>query len=369
VARGRLPTPFALLGLIGLARSYAFWYDFFEANRVRLALAPLYHFTVPQTLALDALGGVTAAYQYALGGLNGSWVSAGENVQFVFGRQFENAWHDLGAPVHCLVRTGFIDDSAIRRIRTAGGRPESRKALAAAGAKYVLCFFDENTHNAWWCFYWHDDAVRDYEFLCRWLLEDPTLGIVIKPKREATLADRIRPVADLVERAKATGRLLFLQGNRYPTEAALNADLVVGKFVGGTASLEARLAGLPAVMVNTEGLRVNPQWAWTKGRVVFPDWPSARAAIEAHRRDSAAHPEFGDWSPGLPDLDPFRDGEAGLRIGLFLRWTYDALKAGAKPEEAVLGACDEFGRRWRPGEITILRRPAAGREPERSPQA
>ncbi len=106
------------------------------------------------------------------------------------------------------------------------------------------------------------------------------------------------------------------------------ADVCIGKLDGSTAALEARLAGVPTVLIDTEGFRSHPFYRWGRDRVVFENWKSLRAAIQRYRFAPEAYPGFGDWSPGLDGLDPFKDGHAGLRIGLYIAWVYEALKKG-----------------------------------------
>lgn len=80
--------------------------------------------------------------------------------------------------------------------------------------------------------------------------------------------------------------------------------------------------------------------------MVFDDWPTLRSALEQFRAIPAAHPEFGDWTPALDDLDPFRDGQATRRLGAYIGWVYEALKDGASTEVAVASASTRFVQRW-----------------------
>ena len=95
-----------------------------------------------------------------------------------------------------------------------------------------------------------------------------------------------------------------------------------------------------------------------RGRVVFDDWGSLRVAIEQYRAAPKAYPELGDWSPGLNDLDPFQDGQASLRMGLYTRWVYEALKQGGSRQAALAGAAEKFAQQWGEGHITLVSQPA-----------
>ena|GEM_PF-1267056 len=357
LVRGQRVSRYYVRGLWALARDYAYWYDFYAANRVRLSVGTLNH-GVGQTLALDALCGVSAAYQYSASNILSptTLLSAGENVQFVFSTVFEQLWREIEAPVDRFVHTGFIYDSAIQAVRGLNRVAETRKQLQDNGARFILCFFDENSANRWDILHWDDDAADDYEYLLKWLLSDPALGIVFKPKKSTNLFQRISRGSGLINQVKQTGRCKFLTsdtlvGSIYPAEAALMADVCIGKLFGGTATLEARLAGVPTVLIDTERFRSHPFYTWGCGRVIFTDWESLRAAVEQYRAAPEAYPEFGDWSPGLNELDPFQDGQASLRMGLYISWAYEALKEGASKQDALATASKKFAQRWGEGHI------------------
>jgi hypothetical protein len=351
-ARGEWVSLYYIYRLLVLAIDYAYWYDFYAANRVRVNVGTI-NTSVGQVLALDALNGISVAYQYSVSNLLSptTLLSAGENVQFVFSPVFERLWRCIEAPVDNFVHTGFIYDSAIREVRDCDRVVETRKELQDNGARFILCFFDENSVNRWNIPSPDEEAADDYEYLLKWLLAGPTLGIVFKPKKFTNLFQRIARVSGLIDQARQTGRCEFLPsdtfyGSIFPAEAALMADVCIGKLLGSTAAFEACLAGVPTVLIDTEGFRSHPFHAWGRGRVVFDDWESLRVAIEQYCAAPAAHPEFGDWLPGLNELDPFRDGQASLRMGLYIHWIFEALKRGVSKQAALAMAAEQFAQRW-----------------------
>jgi len=352
LAHGQRVSFYFLRKLWKLARNYAYWYDFFSANRVRVNVGTL-NTGVGQVLALNALGGISVAYQCSASAIAfpTTRISAGEDIQFVFSAAFERLWRSIGVSVGTLVQVGFIYDEAIEALHGLERIAEGRRQLQENGAYFILCFFDENSKERYDLHASHEDAANDYEFLLKWLLADPTLGIVFKPKISVTLFSRIGRVLNLIEQAKRTGRCRFLGSDTkvssiFPAEAALMSDVCIGKLRGLSAALEARLAGVPTVMIDTQGYRSHPLRSWGHGRVVFDDWVSLHAAIERYRDAPEANRQLGDWTPGLNDLDPFRDGQAGLRMGLYVRWAYEALKAGCSKEVALAQAAERFAERW-----------------------
>jgi hypothetical protein len=352
ILRGRWPGFFYLSKLSRLAVEYAYWLDFYAKNGVALSVDTL-NARVSQILAMDSLNGVSVAFQYSAADINGisTMHSAGEDIQFVFSQVFDQLWRTLDAPVRSYVHTGVIFDRSISIATSSSRVAETRAQLMRHGAQFIVCFFDENSLDRWDLPFSNEDAARDYEYLLNWLLEDPTLGLVFKPKVSATIFQRISSVSHLIEAAERTGRCRFLTsdtivGNIYPAEAALMADVCVGKLYGCTAALEARLAGVPTVMIDVDGLINHPGRFHPEHGIVFDEWDGLRTAIERYRTSPQDNPEFGDWSPWLNDLDPFQDGHASLRMGSFIRWTYEALKRGESKTQALEEAAQEFEQVW-----------------------
>ena len=103
----------------------------------------------------------------------------------------------------------------------------------------------------------------------------------------------------------------------------------------------------------TLGLTKHPFCKWGRGKVIFDNWESLRAAVEHYKTDIGANPEFGNWLDGLDEVDPFHDGQAGLRMGLYIRWVYEALSQGLPKEEALRTATESFDRHWGKGYVTL----------------
>ncbi len=352
LTRGRRTSVYYISGLVALAAEYAYWYDFYAANRVRVNVGTV-NSSVGQVLALNALNGISAAYQCSASPIlhATSRLSSGEDVQFVFSKRFEDLWRRIEAPVDRYVWSGCIYDSAISAIRELKRVEDLKKELHHNGARFVLCFFDENSLNRWDIFHWDNDAADDYKFMLEWLLSDPSLGIIFKPKKSPNLFQRIAHISKLVDQAMETGRCKFLTsetlvGNIFPVEAALAADLCVGWLTGVTAALEARLAGVRSVLIDPVGFWTHPFYAWGRGHVIFNDWGSLRVSVERYRSSPETYPEFGDWSTVLSELDPFQDGKASLRIGLYIHWVYEALKGGMTKRGALAKATKQYEEQW-----------------------
>ncbi len=341
-----------------LSLEFSYWYDFFSTNRIRINVGTL-NTSVAQSLALDALGGISASYQFTASNILSptTLLSAGENIQFVFSSFFEDLWLKIDAPVDAFVETGFIYDRVFEELRQNERVKKMKQSLIGKGATFVLCFLDENTVNRWDIPGWDIDTIIDYEFLLRWLLEDPALGIIFKPKYATNLFQRLSGIADLIQNAKQTGRCLFLTsdhlyGHIFPAEAALAADVCVGKLLGSTASFESQLAGVPTLMMDSEGYHDHPLRVVLPSGIIYKDWSSLRKAVENYRTEPAKHPTFGRWQSGLTLLDPFRDGQASQRMRLFIYSLYQLLEKGFSKSEALTTVIQEYKARWGQTSVT-----------------
>jgi len=357
--RGQWVSPHFLLNLAALASDYAYWYDFYAAQRVRVNVSTINATTVGQVLALDSLNGISFAYQHTTSiTLPTTFISAGENVQFVFSKHFKTLWDSIRAPVDRYIEIGFIYDGTAKAVRHSNRIRTVTTQLRQSGARFIICFFDENSIDRWDKAVSHENAAEDYAFLLQWLMDDPTLGLVFKPKRSSTLFERISKISDLIESARSTRRCVFLTsdtviGSIYPAEAALMSDLCIGKLRGATAALEAWRAGVPTLLIDTESIKWHPFYLWGYQNVVFDRWESLRDAVETFRAasDRCCKP-LGDWSQGWQDLDPFGDGSASQRMGSFIQWTYEAIKQGQSQQTAISYAQRRFEQIWGSGHIT-----------------
>jgi hypothetical protein len=350
-----------------LIQNYAYWRDFYQCNHVKavvehMGIAPQH---IGRQLAMHKLGGVTFAHQYSFANR-----AVGKqrlppmalpcaNVLFAFSQSTRLSWQANFPPVEQFVAVGYIYDSSFRAI--AKRALQRRKTFDDRGVEFVICYFDESSSDEKNSVISNEKSASTYEFLLRELIADETLGLVCKPKKPATLFQRISRIEPLIAQARATGRLLFFDEGgvegalnsdtgivnwTFPAEAGLMADIVIGDLVGGTAALEAYLAGTTTVLIDDLEIYEDPFYAWGRDRVVFDSWEILFNKLKSFRCDPASVPGFGDWSDFIDEIDPFRDGLAGKRVGQYLRSVFARLRDGESPEMALGNAGKEYTDTW-----------------------
>ena len=86
--------------------------------------------------------------------------------------------------------------------------------------------------------------------------------------------------------------------------------------------------------------------------MVFNDWQELWENLKKHwRKDPITG--FGDWSPIIDDIEPFRDGKASFRLTKFLNSLSDGFKDGLSKSENLEKAVGIYSSEW--GEDKIFR--------------
>ncbi len=332
-------------------RQYAYWYTFFSDHNVRIHLNFVDWFgeRVASDQVMHDLGGISISYQRSEESLPALRASA---VHVHFGFSPRNAVDErlAGSSIRQFVSAGYINDHAFARVGSRGALLRSH--LEKAGAKFVVCYFDEGSVDDKRLNVSHEHAAQHYRFLLTRLLEDEELGLILKPKKPSTIRTRLRgEVEKMLDSALATGRCILLEEGvvttpELPCEPGYAADLCVGLLVGATATLEARLAGTPGVLIDRERILHHPFRGGSEGKIIFEDWQTLWSALEVYRLDPEANSDFGDWGTLLDEMDPFRDGRAAERIGEYVGALATGLMEGLHREEVMEFAAHQYTTRW-----------------------
>lgn len=300
--------------------------------------------------ALREVGGVMAIYQRALD--TTPLIDTPVHTDIVFGYSHLVADVERGnqSVIPYFVITGYLGDHRFPLLKERA--LNVREQLMRQGAEKILAYLDENSAAD---SRWHtgNEFMRvNYEFLLQKVLTHSWLGLVLKPKVPSTLRQRLGPVKQLLEEAVATGRCYLyeegkVQGSYPPAVAGLSADITVhGHLCASTAGLECALAGIPTLLMDREGWSVSPLYNLGLGRVVFQNWEHLWDRCLEHWENPQGIPGFGDWSPLLDQLDPFRDGRGAERMGTYLKWMIDDFKGGCDRETVMANAAERYGKIW-----------------------
>ena len=127
------------------------------------------------------------------------------------------------------------------------------------------------------------------------------------------------------------------------------------------------MAGVPTLIMDREGWPLSPFYQLGAGRVVFTEWNALWDACLEHWRRPGGIPGFGDWSPMLEELDPFRDGRAAERMGTYLQWLLEGFDAGLGRAAVMADAAERYAARWGRSNVMAINTDSPPPPPARQP--
>lgn len=334
---------------------YDRWYRFFVATgtRVHVSTSDIFPESEAVHAAVAAAGGVAVSLQRSIERDPYVLRRTVTDVHFAFAGAQAERERLSGSVVRQFVVAGYPFDGVFPAVR-AHAR-QLVEGMRRRGVEFAVCFLDENdgVHRKW---LGGQSLIRtDYSFLCDRLEADSTLGLVLKPKRPETLAQRLGPVWARVQAFVDTGRCVILSGRppdeRYlPCVGACAADLSINLLYGGTPGLESVLAGTPALLIRHDVDRGAFE-RLPEGSVVFDTWDDLWKAVERYRADRS-DPHVGNWEPILDEFASLRDGRAAERIGSYIGWLYEAFASGRSRDAALAHAASRYAATWGRGLVT-----------------
>ena len=348
------------LKMLRFSLHYVYWHWFFTCFKVKILVDrdKSSDITLAHDQAIADLGGITIGYQLADEAFANLTQASATDLRFVFSRTGSEIGRQSGSKVSYFVANGYIHDHAFSLVPDRAA--QVRAALTSTGVRFIVCFLDEGSADDRRWSLSHEFMADNYRFLLDKLFADPTLGLVLKPKSPKSLRRRLGEVAQKLDAALETGRCyMYEEGvaatDALPCEASLTADVTIGILYGSTASMECALAGSLSLLVDRERVTYHPLYRLGEGRVVFPNWENLWDVLCAYRKDPRSLSGFGDWSPLLDDLDPFRDGKAAQRMGEYIGWLAESLTKGLSPDNAMELAWQKYVDQWGDDKVVNLR--------------
>ena len=269
------------------------------------------------------------------------------DVFFFWGQHDVQVALDAGATSkHMLVSGCFLTDRSNPQARDEAQSMVS--AFRKQGVDYVLAVFDSSS-----------PTPNFYRFFLEWLIEDPSLGLLIKSKGSRTWADVIRHnntslddrFGEILQRALDTKRINLMSSDASPGDAALVADFTVGMGTFSAIALAA-LQGARVLYVDYERLDQGAQspynifYSLGPSRCTFYNLETLKQEVLKYAVNPKSNPHLGDASPILHRLDSFRDSGASRRIAEYVEWYMEGLARGLDKDEATLSATRKYAEKW-----------------------
>ena len=246
---------------------------------------------------------------------------------------------------YCIV-AGFPYDAILARNRGGGCYN------GEYGGRFVVALYDnmfgDNIH------YSKSMMLAFYRNFLEWAIEDEDVVLIIKSKKPVILTG-LHEIHDLLTRAKVTKRCIIMGDvfGRLASDALYGADIAVGIGIS-SAVTEAVIVGYRGVHCDLTSLRSHPFYQWGYEKVVFDDIDKMMVSLKRYKENPNNEPELGDWSLHLDELDPFRDGRGGERIGTYIRCLLEVFKKGGNRDEAIRNANKLYSERWGSDKVITL---------------
>jgi hypothetical protein len=137
-----------------------------------------------------------------------------------------------------------------------------------------------------------------------------------------------------------------------PCDTALGSDLTVGYPIN-SAVIEGALAGVPGIHIDLT--KHHEHFFYNEGyrQIVFDDLGEAMEAINRWIRNPSNEPSLGDHSAVIDQIDPFRDGKAGERMGRYIAWLLEGFDRRLRRHDAVRRASRLYAEQYGTRHVTF----------------
>jgi hypothetical protein len=278
-------------------------------------------------LCAKRLGIRTVAIQYSnLGNIAPGFISTADNY-IIFSDMYRTVLALEGLTPGKFIPNGYLYDGI--GIAVQDRAKKHRTSLQNAGARFIICYFDESVQHDRWGMISKEDHLAELHCLASAVLEDLSFGVVVKSQFMKNSPSQLYPNDELIRQAQATGRYLELkEGNHrndiYPIEAALASDLCIGHKFGATAALEAALAGVRTVILDLYGTKTQWDKIYASANILFDCIEDALKASTQYRDGNQRQQDLGDWTS---IRDHFVSRHDGMSIeatrNLIAKWATD----------------------------------------------
>lgn len=216
--------------------------------------------------------------------------------------------------------------------------------LRSQGVNFVVALFDNMCGpNA---LFSKKGMAEFYQSILQWLLDDSTIGLIIKSKKPFVI-NNLPEIHSSLNKALKTGRCIKIENEvgYFPSEASSGADMAIGCGIS-SALIEAVIGGCRGIHYDMTNLKSHEFYKWRYEKIIFDNLDRMMKSLKRYKENPDNEPKLGDWTPYLDELDPFRDGRGGERMGTYMRWLLEAFDSGKNRNEAMEYANKLYSERW-----------------------
>lgn len=326
------------------------WQAFMDRENIKVIFDTVENSLDVAMLAADNMGAIKIGTHWSDIPYPRARVIPTQQVYFTWGPSTNDILKEMGT-ISILVQVGNIfnqlENNSLIRQRAA----EHHKNLTQAGVRFIVGVLDRSCGPK--SLVPHPYHFDFYTMLFSLVEKNPTIGIIIKPKRRGKpgVFTYYPELADFLEGLMLTGRAILVNGNRHVLEAGYAADIVVALGIN-SGGLLCMLEGVRTIYWDPSHANNGPyhQWfkrfGWDNKNVVFSKMDTLIETLTKYKDHTTELSDFGDFTSNLNNVDSFRDGKAAVRIGAFVRYFLSGLDQGMDRNGALRFAIRVYKNKW-----------------------
>ena len=242
-----------------------------------------------------------------------------------------------------IVDIGFIWDDVYNRRRESGER--LLKSKINEKSKFIIGLFNSSYN-------WESPCSPEmYSFFYEAMLEmvkaHPDWALVIKPKSHNNLSNILKSekIDSLINELTAERRCLKLIPEHNIYDVARISDVCVCNGISTVGTIAA-LMGEKAIYWGLMGATRHPYYLYGRGATIFESKDEIETALEHLCKYKNEEKNIGDHSSWIDDIDPYRDGNAGVRAGKLIKAYLDHAGKKENIDTALEKSIREFEKKW-----------------------
>lgn len=271
-----------------------------------------------------------------------------KHIFFIWNRRVLTYFNPNYEQVEQFVVSGYPNN--VSRLKDSNGRISFMKSK---GAEFIISLFD-NVHSPD-SFFSTKEMTKFYQVFLEWLLEDRSIGLVVKSKKPFVI-NNLPLIRSLLDKAVKTDRCILLddQQGRFPADASCGVDMAVGIGIS-SAVMESILMGTRGVHYDPSHLGFHEFYKWGYETLIFDDLFRMVSALREFRDNPGGDwQNLGDWSNVIGEVDPFCDSLGGERMGKYMNWLLEGFDKGLEKDEVIKLANNNYAQRWGAEKIVEL---------------
>lgn len=337
-----------------LCNKTIFWYSFFQEYKVKIHLDPIETDlnTIIKQMAINDLGGVSIGKLRSYPtNLNGSILGIYPNDIFFSWGNDSAKTIQKNTQINNILISGFPYRVELNN-KEKKTKISRESKIKSRSSKFNILLLDSNHSSNENLMQVIDSSTmkKFYRTILDWVLEDDDLSIVIKPKKSEVL-NELPEIVEYIDKMEQEGSCTIIKNSfqKMPNTYLNGIDLVVGiSCFFPSAVIECVTYGARAIFYDYSNLcHHEPElYAWAENKVLFSNLEKMVIAVKSYKNNPLSNPNLGDWSDHLNDLDPYRDGRGGERIGTYMRWLQKGFDKGLDRDAVIDSANELYSEVW-----------------------